>query len=52
MGRTDAEAEAPVIWPPDVKRQLIRKDPHQMIKKKKKEKTLVLGKIEDEIRQQ
>ena len=26
-GRTDAEAEAPVLWPPDVKSQLIRKDP-------------------------
>ena len=27
MGRTDAEAEAPIIWPPDVKNQLIGKDP-------------------------
>ena len=26
-GRTDAEAEAPVHWPPDAKSQLIRKDP-------------------------
>ena len=26
-GRTDAEAEAPVPWPPDAKSQLIRKDP-------------------------
>ena len=25
-GRTDAEAEAPIIWPPDEKSQLIRKD--------------------------
>ena len=31
--RTDAETEAPIIWPPDVKSWLIRKDP-------------VLGKIE------
>ena len=23
----DAEAEAPILWPPDVKSQLIRKDP-------------------------
>ena len=23
----DAEAEAPIFWPPDVKSQLIRKDP-------------------------
>ena len=33
IGRTDAEAETPVLWPPDVKSQLIRK-------------TLMLGKIE------
>ena len=26
-GRTDAEAKAPILWPPDVKRWLIRKDP-------------------------
>ena len=25
--RTDAEAEAPVFWPPDAKNQLIGKDP-------------------------
>jgi len=25
-GRTDTEAEAPRLWPPDVKSQLIRKD--------------------------
>ena len=27
IGRTDAEAEAPIRWPPDAKRQLTRKDP-------------------------
>ena len=26
-GRTDAEAEAPILWPPDVKSQFIGKDP-------------------------
>ena len=26
-GRTDAEVEAPILWPPDAKSQLIRKDP-------------------------
>ena len=26
-GRTDAEAEAPIFWPPYVKSQLIEKDP-------------------------
>ena len=25
-GRTGAEAEAPIIWPPDMKSQLIGKD--------------------------
>ena len=33
IGRTDAEAETPIVWPPDVKSQLIWKD-------------LMLGKIE------
>ena len=27
MRRTDAEAEGPILWPSDVKSQLIRKDP-------------------------
>ena len=27
LGRTDAEAETPILWPPDVKNQLIGKDP-------------------------
>ena len=26
LGRTDSEAETPIIWPPDVKSQLIGKD--------------------------
>ena len=26
-GRTDTEAEAPTLWPPDMKSQLIGKDP-------------------------
>ena len=26
-GRTDAEAAAPILWPPDTKNLLIRKDP-------------------------
>ena len=34
VGRTNAETEAPILWPPDVKSQLIGK------------KTLMLGKIE------
>jgi len=27
IGRTDAEAEVPIVWPPDVKSRLTRKDP-------------------------
>ena len=27
IGRTDAEAEAPILWPPDIKNWLIGKDP-------------------------
>ena len=26
-GRTDAEAEAPVLWSPDAKSQFLRKEP-------------------------
>ena len=29
-GRTDAEAEAPVLWPPDAKSQLTGKDPEML----------------------
>ena len=28
IGRMDAEAEAPILWPPDTKSWLIRKDPN------------------------
>ena len=27
IGRTDDEAEAPILWPPNVKSQVIGKDP-------------------------
>ena len=27
IGRTDVEAETPILWPPDMKSQLIGKDP-------------------------
>ena len=27
IGRSDAEAETPILWPPDAKSRLIRKDP-------------------------
>ena len=28
IGKIDAEAEAPILWPPDEKSELIGKDPH------------------------
>ena len=28
IGRTDAEDEAPILWPPDTKSHLIGKDPY------------------------
>ena len=44
-GRTDAEAEAPILWPPDVKSQLIGKDLDAGKEWKQKEK----GAAEDEM---
>ena len=43
--RTDSEAEAPMLWPPDVKSQLIRKDPDAGKDGRQKEK----GMAEDEV---
>ena len=45
IGRTDAEAEAPIVWSPDAKNQLIRKDPNAGKDRRQKEK----GSAEDEI---
>jgi len=44
-GRTDTEAETPILWPPDAKNWLIRKDPHTGKDWRQKEK----GKTEDEM---
>ena len=38
IGRTDAEAEAPILWPPDAKSWLIKKDPDAGKDLKEKEK--------------
>ena len=38
FGRTDAEAEAPILWPPDVKSQLSGKDPDAGRDRRQKEK--------------
>ena len=45
IGKTDTEAEAPIIWPPDAKSQLIWKDPEAGKDWKQEEK----GAAEDEM---
>ena len=45
IGRTDAEAEGPILWPPDAKSWLIGKDPDSGKYWKQEEK----GMAEDEI---
>ena len=45
IGKTDAKVEAPIIWPPDVKTQLIRKDPDAGKDWRQEEK----GRAEDEM---
>ena len=45
IGRTDAEAETPILWSPDVKSRLIRKDPDAGKDWRQKEK----GLTEDEM---
>ena len=41
--RTDAEAEAPILWPPDAKSQLIGKDPNageNWVRRRKRQQSL------------
>ena len=45
IGRTDAEAETPILWPPDSKNWLVRKDPEAGKDWRQEEK----GMIEDEM---
>ena len=40
IGRTDAEAEAPILWPPDVKSQLNGKSPDAGKNRRQKEKEM------------
>ena len=44
-GRTDAEAEAPILWPPDVRSRLTGEDPDAGKDWRQKEK----GAAEDEV---
>ena len=45
IGRTDVEAETPILWPPDAKSRLIRKDPDAGKDRRQEEK----GTTEDEM---
>ena len=45
IGRTVAEAEGPIFWPPDVKSQLIRKGPDAGEDWRQKEKVAVEDKM-------
>ena len=45
IGRTDAEAEAPILWPPEAKTWLIRKDPDAGKDWRQEEKGTTEGKI-------
>ena len=45
IGRTDSESETPILWPPDAKNWLIRKDPDAGNEWRREEK----GTIEDEM---
>ena len=38
MAGTDAEVEAPILWPPDAKSELIKKDPNAGKHREKEEK--------------
>ena len=45
IGRTDAEAEAPVLWPPDAKSRLLTKDPDTGKDWRQEEKGMIENKI-------
>ena len=45
IGRTDAEAETPIVWPPDVKNWLIWKDPDAAKDWRQEEKGTTEGKM-------
>ena len=45
IGRTDAEAETPILWPPDVKNWLIWKDPDAGKDRGQEEKGMTEGEM-------
>ena len=42
IGKTDAIAETPMLWPPDVKSQLIEKDPDDGKDRRQKENRVAM----------
>ena len=49
IGRADAEAEAPIFWPPDSKTWLIRKEPETEKPWRQEEKGMIQGEMVDGI---
>ena len=49
IGRTDAEAEAPILWPPDVNSGLIKKDPDAGKNWRREEKGMTEAEMADGI---
>ena len=47
IGKTDAEAEAPKVWPPDLKSQLIGKDPVEARRRRGQQRMRWLDDITD-----
>ena len=45
IGKTDAEAETPILWPPDVKNSLIGKDPDAGKDLRQEKKAMTEGKM-------
>ena len=45
IGRIDVEAETPVLWPPDMKNLLIRKDPEAGKDQRQEEKGTTEGEM-------
>ena len=49
IGRTDAEAETPILWPPDVKNRLFGKDPDAEKDRRQEEKRMTEDEMADEV---
>ena len=49
IGWTDAEAEAPILWPPDANSQLIGKDPDAEKDRRQEEKRMTEDEMADEV---